>query len=107
VTLRSRSGRYFDITALVDSGADVSMFSPSVARIMGIDLLRGKRKAFRGLGGTVDAYVHRVNLQIGGMRINARVAFPKVEIPNILGRLDLLRNSSILLRDEKEVSFEY
>ncbi len=107
VTLKSRSGRLFDITALLDSGADVSMFSPSVARIIGIDLLKGKRRTFHGLGGRVDAYMHRVSLQIGGMKVRARVAFPSVEIPNILGRLDLLRNSSILLRDEKEVCFEY
>lgn len=107
VTLRSRSGETFDITALVDSGADVSMFSPSVARIMGIEIARGKRRTFHGLGGKIDAYLHRVNLQLGGMGIQARVAFPTVEIPNILGRLDLLRKSSIILRDEKEVCFEY
>jgi hypothetical protein len=107
VTLRSRLGRLFDITALVDSGADVSMFSPSVGRIMGIQPGRGKPRTFHGLGGTVDAYLHRVSLQIGDMRVKARVAFPTMEIPNILGRLDLLRNSSIILRDEKEVCFEY
>lgn len=107
VTLRSRGGKPFDITALVDSGADVSMFSPSVGRIMGIQPLGGKRRTFHGLGGTIDASLHRINLQIGHMRVKARVAFPKVEIPNILGRLDILRNSSIIFRDEKEVCFEY
>lgn len=107
VTLRSRGGKPFDITALVDSGADVSMFSPSVGRIMGIQPLGGKRRTFHGLGGMIDASLHRINLQIGDMRVKARVAFPKVEIPNILGRLDILRNSSIILRDEKEVCFEY
>ena len=107
ITLRSRSGEPFDITALVDSGADVSMFAPSVARIMGIQIAYGKRRTFHGLGGRIDAYLHRVDLQLGGMRIQARVAFPTVEVPNILGRLDLFRNSSIILRDEKEVCFEY
>lgn len=107
VTLRARSGESFDITALVDSGADVSIFSPSVARIMGIQIAEGKHRTLHGLGGKIDAYLHQVDLQLGGMRIRARVAFPTVEIPNILGRLDLLRNSSIILRDEKEVCFEY
>lgn len=107
VTLRSSSGELFDITALIDSGADVSMFSPSVARILGIDIKRGKRKTFHGLGGTIKAYVHQINLQLGDMRLRARVAFPEVEIPNILGRLDLLRKSSLLFRDEKEVCFQY
>ncbi len=107
VTLKSRSGKLFDITALVDSGADVSMFSPSVARIMGIDVNRGKRKTFHGLGGRIDAYIHQINLQLGGLRLRARVAFPEVEIPNILGRLDVLTKSSLLFRDEKEVCFQY
>lgn len=107
VTLRSRSGELFDITALVDSGADVSLFSPSVARILGIKIGRGKRRTFHGLGGTIDAYVHRLTLGLGGMTVHARVGFSRDEIPNILGRLDVLRNSSIILRDEKEVCFEY
>ncbi len=107
VTLTSRSGETFDITALVDSGADVSMFSPSVARILGIHLTRGRRRTFRGLGGHIEAYVHRISLRVGDMRIQARVAFPTFEIPNILGRLDLLKNSSIIFRDQKEVCFEY
>lgn len=107
VALRSRSGETFDITALVDSGADVSMFSPSVARIMGIEISEGKRRTVHGLSGKMEAYVHRVNLRLGGMKVHARVAFPTVEIPNILGRLDLFKNSSIILRDEKGVCFEY
>lgn len=107
VTLRSGSGELFDITALVDSGADVSMFSPSVARIIGIDVKRGKLKTFHGLAGTIEAYIHRIDLRLGDVGLRARVAFPETEIPNILGRLDILRRSSILLRDEKEVCFEH
>ena len=75
VTLRARSGELFDITALVDSGADVSMFSPSLARVIGIELRRGIRKRFHGLGGTIGAYIHSVDLQLGGMQLRARVAF--------------------------------
>jgi len=107
VTLRTRSGELFDITALVDSGADVSMFSPSLARVIGIELRRGIRKRFHGLGGTINAYIHAVDLQLGGMQLRARVAFPEIEIPNILGRLDILTRSSVVFRDEREVCFRY
>jgi hypothetical protein len=107
VTLTTRQGEAFDITALVDSGADVSMFSPSVARILGIEIRRGKRRTFRGLGGEIEAYLHRISLRVGDMQVRARVAFPTVEVPNILGRLDLLKNSSIIFRDQREVCFEY
>ncbi len=107
VTLRSLSGEMFDITALVDSGADVSLFSPSVARILGVAIRRGKPKIFHGLGGKITAYVHRIELQLGNVTLSARVAFSEVEVPNILGRLDVLKESSILLKDEKEVCFEF
>jgi hypothetical protein len=107
VTLRTLSGELFDITALVDSGADVSMFSPSVARVVGIELRRGIRKTFHGLGGRIDAYIHPVSLRLGSLQLRARVAFPEIEIPNILGRLDILSKSSIALRDEKDVCFRY
>jgi len=83
------------------------MFSPSVARILGIEIKRGSRRTFHGLGGEINAYVHRLTLKLGSMRVQARVAFPTVEVPNILGRLDLLKSSSIILRDEKEVCFVY
>jgi hypothetical protein len=107
VALRSGSGEQFDITALVDSGADISMFSPSVGRIIGIDLRRGKREVFHGLGGEIEAYIHHIDLQVGSARLRARVAFPEVEIPNILGRLDVLKKTSLHFKDEKEVCFEY
>ena len=107
VTLRSLSGEMFDITALVDSGADVSLFSPSVARILGIVIRRGERKTFHGLGGNITAYVHRIELHLGSVRVRARVAFSNIEVPNILGRLDILKGSSIHFIDEKEVCFEF
>jgi hypothetical protein len=107
VTLKSTSGKKFDITALVDSGADVSLFSPSVAKILGIPIRRGKRKVFHGLGGNIDAYIHRINIQLGTVRLRPRVAFSEVEVPNILGRLDILKESSIRFKDEKEVCFEF
>jgi hypothetical protein len=83
------------------------MFSPSVAQILGIDIERGRLATFHGLRGTIEAYIHRIDLQLGDRRLRARVAFPELEIPNILGRLDILKRSSILFRDEKEVCFEY
>lgn len=104
VTLRARSGEYFDITALLDSGADVSMFSPSVAKILGVKITTGKRRMFRGLGGGVEAYVHRIPFKIASLRFRARVAFPMKEIPNIVGRLDVMKNTNVLFEDERRFS---
>jgi hypothetical protein len=104
VTLRAESGELFDTTALLDSGADVSMFSPSIAQIMGLEIRRGKRKVFRGLGGKVEAYLHRIHLKIGPLQFYARVAFPAVEIPNLVGRLDIMKDIDVIFKDERRVS---
>ena len=104
VTLRAESGEYFDITAILDSGADVSMFSPSVAEIMGLNVRRGKRKIFRGLGGKVEAYLHRIRFNVGPLKFHARVAFPTVEMPNLIGRLDIMKEVDVVFKDERQVS---
>jgi len=56
LALRAGGGEVFETTALLDSGADISMLSPSVAEIMGINLREGRRRVFRGLGGEIEAY---------------------------------------------------
>jgi hypothetical protein len=104
VTLRAESGELFDTTALFDSGADVSMFSPSIAEIMGLKVRRGNRKIFRGLGGKVEAYLHRVHLRVGPLQFYARVAFPTVEIPNLIGRLDIMKDVDVIFEDERQVT---
>jgi hypothetical protein len=82
------------------------MFSPSVAQILGVKLRNGKRRIFRGLGGAVEAYVHRLHFNIGSLRFYARVAFATVEIPNIVGRLDIMKNVDAIFRDERELSLK-
>jgi hypothetical protein len=104
--MRAHSGELFDTTALFDSGADVSMFSPSVAEILGVKVRNGKRRIFRGLGGAVEAYVHRLQFNIGSLRFYARVAFATAEIPNIVGRLDVMKHVDAIFRDERELSLK-
>ena len=104
LALRAGGGEVFETTALLDSGADISMLSPSVARIMGINLRKGRRRVLRGLGGEIEAYVHRVHFNIGALHFHARVAFPRVEIPNIIGRLDVMKAVDVIFRDERQVT---
>jgi len=88
----------------LDSGADISIFSPTVAKILGVDITRGERKAFRGLGGDIKAYIHRIRFRIGPLVFRARVAFPTKEVPNLVGRVDVMKHSNIFFEDERRVS---
>ncbi len=82
------------------------MFSPTVAKILGIILTSGERRVFRGLGGDIEAYLHRIRFRIGPVAFRARVAFPTTEVPNLIGRLDVMKKSNIVFKDEREVSIE-
>jgi hypothetical protein len=80
------------------------MFSPSIAEIMGLKVRRGNRKIFRGPGGKVEAYLHRIHLKVGPLQFYSRVAFPTVEIPNIVGRLDIMKGLDVIFKDERQIT---
>ena len=76
VTLRAQSGELFDTTALLDSGADVSMFSPSIAEIMGLKVRTGNRKIFRGLGGKVRGVPSPYSLERRAFAVSCESGVP-------------------------------
>lgn len=54
--------------ALIDSGADLSLFSAELAKEIGLDLEKGIKTLFSGIeGGQVVAYLHKIKVQIMGM----------------------------------------
>ena len=67
---------------LVDSGADISIFSKRIGDIMGVDVEQGDEKIFRGIVGELIAYVHRIQMLINGRMVETRVAFAISEVPN-------------------------
>jgi len=75
-------------SALVDSGASVSLFDGAIARDLGITIREGRRIRPAGIGGAITAYVHRVGLKIGDEEVEGEVVFTeKRKLPvNLLGR---------------------
>jgi|ERR1700752_2089614 len=60
--------RYQDIYALIDSGAEVSVFNAAIARTLNIDIERGKYLSLKGfIGADVDSYLHQINVSIQGL----------------------------------------
>ncbi len=59
------SGRtWLAASALVDSGASVSLFDGSIGRALGLVIRKGKRIRPAGISGVISAYVHRVALKV-------------------------------------------
>jgi hypothetical protein len=66
------------LNALVDSGADASIFHASIAEALGLDLKSGENREFFGVSGhSIQAYFHPIKLLIVGTSepINLVVGF--------------------------------
>ena len=70
-------GREIKYAALIDSGADFCIFDAEVGEFLGIDIRSGVREIFGGIQekGGASAYLHRVDINIGGWDYNIMVGF--------------------------------
>jgi len=105
VGLKDADGDVFEISMIVDSGADITVLSRRIGDIIGIDVESGEEKIFRGIVGEIIAYVHRISIFIDGKELEIGAAFALAEVPNLLGRLDVFRNFEISFRKEEDFCF--
>jgi hypothetical protein len=98
------------VMALLDSGADISIFNTEIAGLLDIDPAAGKPYSLRGLvGDSCFASVHQVSLRIENLpSIDTIAAFSQTEDPElaILGQRGVLDNFQIRFRrfnDEIEI----
>lgn len=65
----------FTVRALVDSGAEQNVFSPDIAKRIGIDLNKHRPVTISGVGGMVDGWLVPVTLQLGEWRWDSETIF--------------------------------
>lgn len=90
--------RSVKVWALLDSGADVSIFHASLGTLLGINIEQGLKQSFRGISGQVDGYFHEVTLGLVGEMntIPVAVAFGELEgVSAILGQADFFQHHQI------------
>ena len=77
-------------SALVDSGASISVFQKNIAEFFGIKIEEGEKKIFQGVKGKIIAYVHKLNVEVEGVEFPCKIAFSREMTTslNILGRDD-------------------
>jgi hypothetical protein len=95
-----RSRRYM---VLVDSGADINVFSAELAAILGIDLKGGEPLTIRGATGQSETfYVHPITVSIGDVTFTTTAAFadvPNLELAGLAGQRGFF--------DRFDVSFKF
>ena len=83
---------------LVDSGADQSLFHSSIGRNLSIDIETGRRKTFDGIVGSIEAYMHPIEVQVQDFpeRVKIEVGFTESdEVDAILGQAGFFENFRI------------
>ncbi len=95
------AGHSIEVTAKVDPGAAVCLFSHEVGLKLGVPIEQGIPIELGGLTGTLDAFGHEVTLQTGNIAFQSFVYFAKYpDLPrNLLGRQGWLRNLKLGLID--------
>ena len=95
------------IGALVDSGANISIFGADVAESLGINIESGKEVYLSGVGGRILGYEHFVDMEIGGEVFRSKVVFSREFLVsfNLLGREGVFDRFMICF-DEKRKQVE-
>lgn len=89
------------VTAKVDTGAEICLFSHENGRKLGVQVEQGTPITLSSIGGDVEAFGHEVTLQTGELVFQSTVYFAKYpSLPrNILGRRGWLRNLKLAVID--------
>ena len=80
--------KLIDIRAMIDSGADVSIFPGSLGRVIGLNIENDKIEIIKGIGGQeIITYLHEIIFEIGGWKYPSITCFSSDEITfPVLGR---------------------
>ena len=89
--------------ALFDIGSQYCLFNGSLALGIGISLLEGKPIVLSSLGGQVQGYLHRINVEIQGFRFAVDAVFSLNPIRReLLGRHSLFEQVTWGLRESQQ-----
>jgi len=98
-----------DTDALIDSGANISVFREEIAECLEIVIEDGEEILLQGLGGRIVGYIHQLKIRVDDDEFPSKVVFSK-ELTvglNILGREGFFEYFQITFNERgKEVILE-
>lgn len=92
-----------DSSALVDSGATVSIFRTAVADDLGLEIEKGDEIYLGGVGGRIKGYIHKLTIETAGKRFLCPVVFSYEYLVsfNLLGREVFFNRFRIIFEEKK------
>jgi len=98
-----------DSSALIDSGATISIFRGDVADYLGIQVEKGKEIFLSGVGGRIKGYIHKLKIETAGKKFFCPIVF-SYEFTvsfNLLGREGFFKHFQIVFDEKrKQVSLK-
>lgn len=94
-----------DSSALVDSGATVSIFRADVALNVGLEIEKGTEIYLGGVGGHIKGYQHEVQIEVAGKKFACPIVFSREYLVsfNLLGRQKLFKMFKITFEEKKNL----
>lgn len=73
----SQANAILQYAALIDSGADFCIFDAGIGEYLGLNIKSGVEVQFGGIQslGGAKAYIHKVDLEIGGIQFKTEIGF--------------------------------
>lgn len=90
-------------SALIDSGATISVFRSEVANELGIDIEKGKLTLLRGIAGRIEGYIHHLKVMIATKSFTCPIVFSHEHLVslNLLGRDVFFEQFTIIFEEKR------
>ena len=90
--------------ALVDSGANISIFQKNIAEYLGIKIEEGKSISLQGVGAKIRGYIYQVILEVDRVKFSCKIVFSNklTTSVNILGREDFFEHFEVTFNEKKK-----
>jgi len=92
-------------SALIDSGATISVFKEDIADQLGITIEKGSETYLGGVGGRIKGHIHKLEVGIAGKKFICPVVFSYEYLVsfNLLGRDAFFKQFRIIFEEEKNL----
>ena len=102
IFLQSTKNEWYAFRVYIDSGADMSLFTKTDAKLLGLNLYKGEYRPIIGIGkNLIPAYTHKIKMKIEETTLNVHTSFADSdEVPRLLGRTDIFKHFKITFNEQ-------
>lgn len=95
---------FIKTSALIDSGATISIFREEVAEELDIEIEKGVETYLGGVGGRIKGYIHILKVEVAGKKFRCPIVFSREYLVsfNLLGRESFFPKFSITFEEKKQ-----